>query len=243
MRLQHLFMAACLLIGVFASILYLYGSPWNVEVLRTPQDLVTWLHKPASSSEAKSDAESWKELDASNNDTKPDGEGTATVISGSSSSIANSVLESWKMPDVPINHTEADGKGARPSKVGWSSLVAGTGSESSKTPDALGNGTKDDGEETAPFIAWMRSVGVTRKRVPLVTIADSKYTYALRNLKVRLDKWDRGSDLVVICLDHACAEEDSFAGYRGYIGSSGDPMKHVALIKVDSPSPSSERRL
>ena len=69
------------------------------------------------------------------------------------------------------------------------------------------------------------------KGVPLIRIADSKYTHALRNLKARLDKWNRGSDLVVICLDYICADEDSFAGYRGYVDLSEGPMKHVALIK------------
>ncbi len=92
----------------------------------------------------------------------------------------------------------------------------------------------DNNENPSPLIAWMQSSGITPDRIPLISIADSKYIQALRNIKSRLDKWDRGSDLVVICLEIACTREDSFKGYGGYISQDGKVMYNVALIKVSS---------
>ena len=117
---------------------------------------------------------------------------------------------------------------------GSSSSIADPEVEIWKEPDAPVNNTEAFREGGTPFITWMESTGITTKRVPLITIADSKYTRAIRNLKARLEKWGRGSDLIVICLDLACAEEESFRGYGGYVDGNGEPMEHVALIKVQS---------
>ena len=75
------------------------------------------------------------------------------------------------------------------------------------------------------FIAWL-SARVPGDRVPFITIGDYQYVHALRNFRHRLDQWEYGQDLVVICLDRLCMDARGFHAYPGYIGES------VAFVKV-----------
>jgi hypothetical protein len=215
---SRLFIASFFLIGAFTSVLYCYGK-----VQGKPQQLGTWLKWPGSlTSIVDINVESLQETLPSINPIQPDTESTKYVVAGSSSSAADPSVKSSKVLDASITSTASLGVG-----------TASASAENLKTQNVSIETTVAGGKGIAPFITWMESIGITSKQIPLITIADSKYTRALRNLKGRLDKWNRGSDLVVICLDLACAEEESFARYTGYTDSSGEPMKHVAMIKVE----------
>jgi hypothetical protein len=60
---------------------------------------------------------------------------------------------------------------------------------------------------------WLQSQGVATSSTPIVTIADSKYIRALHSVQNYLEKWGRGQDLVVLCLDTGCVEDKTFNGY------------------------------
>jgi hypothetical protein len=65
-----------------------------------------------------------------------------------------------------------------------------------------------------------------------VTIADSKYIFPLHHLQKRLDKFGYGQDLVVLCLDDACAEDESFHGWAVHLDPAEQVMYQVASMKV-----------
>jgi hypothetical protein len=75
------------------------------------------------------------------------------------------------------------------------------------------------------FISWL-SARVPVDRVPFITIGDCKYIHALRNFRNRLEQWGYGDDLIVICLDHCCADARDYHAYTRFIGES------VAFVKV-----------
>src|SRR2546421_3673722 len=80
--------------------------------------------------------------------------------------------------------------------------------------------------------AWLKSRGITADITPIVTIGDSKYLRVLHSLQHRLELWGRGQDLVVLCLDAACAEDKALRGYPGYVQDDEKVMHSVALLKV-----------
>lgn len=81
---------------------------------------------------------------------------------------------------------------------------------------------------------WLVSQGITSDVTPIITIADSKYLRALHSLQRRLQQWDRGQHLVVLCLDAACAEDESFRGYPSFIEAKDhkEVMHYIGLLKV-----------
>ncbi|KIW16541.1 hypothetical protein PV08_03729 [Exophiala spinifera] len=70
------------------------------------------------------------------------------------------------------------------------------------------------------FSGWLHAQGISQNEVPIITIGDSNYIQALRNLRARLDLWGYGRNLVVLCLDEACLKEKSYHGWRVHMISN-----------------------
>ncbi len=89
-----------------------------------------------------------------------------------------------------------------------------------------------EASKNADFVDWLQGNGVTNDRHPVVTIADSKYVHSLHHLQRRLNKWGYGQDLVVLCLDDVCAEDEEFHGWAVHLDPSEQVMYQVASMKV-----------
>lgn len=96
------------------------------------------------------------------------------------------------------------------------------------------NGYPDDTEASLSLHKWLMKRGLMPgKAVPIVTIADSSYLHTLQATQHRLGKWGHDRDLVVLCLDEACAKDSELLNpYPGYLLGSDAPMHAVALFKV-----------
>lgn len=153
---------------------------------------------------------------------------------GPSSSTADLEWDDLKEPSALINDTEIHGEETTEVYKGDAIKAHANAVQvhDGETPELYGEEAASTSEKLTPLIAWIKSSGISSERIPLISIADSKYIQALRSLKARLDRWGRGSDFIVICLDTACTEENSFKGYGGYIHKDGKVMDSVALIKV-----------
>jgi hypothetical protein len=79
---------------------------------------------------------------------------------------------------------------------------------------------------------WLKSRGITPDVIPVITISDSKYLRAMHSLRSRLEIWGYGQNLVVLCLDVACAEDKTLNGYPGYMQDDEKVMHSVASLKV-----------
>lgn len=79
---------------------------------------------------------------------------------------------------------------------------------------------------------WLQQSGIRIGQHPIVTIGDSSYLGALKNLRARLDQYGYGDDLVVLCLDDACAQETSYHGWRVTLDPDRPVMHQVAEVKV-----------
>lgn len=81
---------------------------------------------------------------------------------------------------------------------------------------------------------WLMRRGLMPgKAVPVVTIADSSYLNALHATQQRLGKWGYDHQLIVLCLDEACAEDTELLNpYPGFLLGNDAPMHSVALFKV-----------
>jgi hypothetical protein len=87
-------------------------------------------------------------------------------------------------------------------------------------------------DETVTLDVWLQSQGITSDRTPIVTIGDAKYLRALHSLQRRLQLWNRGQDLVVLCLDTECAQDSALDGYPYLMEDDQEVMHSIALIKV-----------
>lgn len=83
---------------------------------------------------------------------------------------------------------------------------------------------------------WLMKRGLMPgKSIPIVTIADSSYLHVLHAMQQRLGKWGYDRDLVVLCLDQACAEDTELLNpYPGYLLENDAAMHAVAFFKVFS---------
>ncbi|KAJ0118789.1 hypothetical protein J7T55_013044 [Diaporthe amygdali] len=80
---------------------------------------------------------------------------------------------------------------------------------------------------------WLMKRGLMPgKSIPIVTIADSSYLHVLHAMQQRLGKWGYDRDLVVLCLDQACAEDTELLNpYPGYLLENDAAMHAVAFFK------------
>lgn len=89
-------------------------------------------------------------------------------------------------------------------------------------------------DATLPLHKWLMKRGLMPgKAVPIITIADSSYLHVLHATQQRLGKWGYDRDLVVLCLDEACAKDTELLNpYPGYLLGDDAAMHAVALFKV-----------
>jgi len=97
---------------------------------------------------------------------------------------------------------------------------------------ATGSNLKSIQEDPSDFVRWLQQSGITIGRHPIITIGDSNYLGALKNLRARLDQYGYGDDLVVLCLDDACAQETSYHGWRVALDPTRAVLQQVAEVKV-----------
>lgn len=92
----------------------------------------------------------------------------------------------------------------------------------------------NDNDDTLPLHKWLMKRGLMPgKAVPIITIADSSYLHVLHGTQQRLGKWGYDRDLVVLCLDEACAKDTELLNpYPGYLLGDDAAMHAVALFKV-----------
>lgn len=91
-----------------------------------------------------------------------------------------------------------------------------------------------DNDASLSLHKWLMKRGLMPgKAVPIVTIADSTYLHVLHATQQRLGKWGYDHDLVVLCLDEACAKDTELLNpYPGYLLGDDAAMHAVALFKV-----------
>lgn len=93
---------------------------------------------------------------------------------------------------------------------------------------------ENDTDATLSLHKWLMKRGLMPgKAVPIVTIADSTYLHVLHATQQRLAKWGYDHDLVVLCLDEACAKDTELLNpYPGYLLGDDAAMHAVALFKA-----------
>ncbi|KAI3395632.1 hypothetical protein diail_1070 [Diaporthe ilicicola] len=100
-----------------------------------------------------------------------------------------------------------------------------------------GNGQEEDEDTDTGYSlslhTWLMKRGLMPGRaVPIVTIADSSYLHVLHAMQQRLGKWGYDHELIVLCLDAACAEDTELLNpYPGYLLGNDAAMHAVALFK------------
>lgn len=111
------------------------------------------------------------------------------------------------------------------------------GDEDQKEEDETNNDDIDDEDDTDASLSlhkWLMKRGLMPgMAVPIVTIADSSYLHVLHATQHRLGKWGYDHDLVVLCLDEACAKDTELLNpFPGYLLGDDAAMHSVAFFKV-----------
>lgn len=152
--------------------------------------------------------------------------------SGSNDYPDDTPPESLKRPKPPAashsaTESDSDGQLSDPSKD----------DEDQKEDDETNDDEINDEYDTDASLSlhkWLMKRGLMPgKTVPIVTIADSSYLHVLHATQHRLGKWGYDNDLVVLCLDEACAKDTELLNaYPGYLLGDDAAMHSVALFKV-----------
>jgi hypothetical protein len=87
---------------------------------------------------------------------------------------------------------------------------------------------------TLPLNQWLQNRGLLpKKKVLIVTIADSSYLRSLRSFQRRLSTWNYHKQMLVLCLDQICADDpELYNAYPGYIQDDENVMHAVGAVKV-----------
>lgn len=138
--------------------------------------------------------------------------------------------ESFKKPPAeshPTTRPDADGHQSGSSKGDTDQKEEDKGNDEDIDDE-------NDNDATLSLHKWLMKRGLMPgKAVPIVTIADSSYLHVLHATQQRLGKWGYDRELVVLCLDEACAKDTELLNpYPGYLLGDDAAMHAVALFKV-----------